>query len=395
MKDFSGAGILIIEKYKNQPVITLFGSNKLGFGDAGGKKDHNENPEETASRECREETENLIHLKSHELSQHGHPIQINRYIGYVMYVKNLSENDYNHNVHKIHNKCKQKHWKETNKMIRIPFNNINYKSNVMLDIHNKPRQIQSRAMAILKIGSRAIKQIISDNNPVDLYKHNVTNSRMSCLIGTYTYTLNNKSQYTQQHMLNPQLNLQTSPQLNPQMSPLYTSPYSPQFDPQNLPMYDPQSLAYAGEYAIYIAPRLSMYSDPFLLNCNKTWGGLHVTLTGFHFQNQPPIAKKFMEYISSLSMQPWSINVSKISVYDRMIYFDSSTLNQIADFLYTNGFQNVKGQKYANTMWHILCECPIPQNIVSLLAPLQWDLVLIQNTNGYIQWLDRYPLHTL
>ena len=102
-----------------------------------------------------------------------------------------------------------------------------------------------------------------------------------------------------------------------------------------------------------------------------------------------------MEYISSLSMQPWSINVSKISVYDRMIYFDSSTLNQIADFLYTNGFQNVKGQKYANTMWHILCECPIPQNIVSLLAPLQWDLVLIQNTNGYIQWLDRYPLHTL
>ena len=71
---YTGAGILIMELYKSNPVIILFGFNKTNFSDPGGLLNIGETPEMGACRECREETANLINIQPNELLQFGIPI---------------------------------------------------------------------------------------------------------------------------------------------------------------------------------------------------------------------------------------------------------------------------------------------------------------------------------
>ena len=123
----TGAGILILESYNSNVVVTLFGMNNTNYSDLGGHIDHGETPQNAAYREGREESENLINIKPHELLQYGIPIRLKQYLCYILYVTNLSSKDYMYNVNIIHNRCHENHtdvWKESNSMVRIPLNNI-------------------------------------------------------------------------------------------------------------------------------------------------------------------------------------------------------------------------------------------------------------------------------
>lgn len=84
-----------------------------------------------------------------------------------------------------------------------------------------------------------------------------------------------------------------------------------------------------------------------------------------------------------------------IKIKGKTISFKSKTLNNIADFLHSNGFYRVKGPKYSGHKWHITSECKIPANIKSILKKQTWSIVLISRQNGIINWLDRYPLNKL
>ena len=105
--------------------------------------------------------------------------------------------------------------------------------------------------------------------------------------------------------------------------------------------------------------------------------------------------EKFLKYISSIGTKSWKINTKTIKIKHNKIYIKSKTLDNIADFLFNNNFQRVKGPKHTNTKWHITSECEIPANIKQFLLNQTWSLVLVSRQNGVIQWLDRYPLNII
>jgi len=354
-----GAGILVVELYLGAPVVTLFGMNAMNYSDPGGRSNIGEKPEETAYREGREETENLINIKPHELLQYAMPIQINQYIAYIIYVENLSFQDYAHNVNLIYNNCQPRSWKETNSMARIPLNNIMMAAqglaNFAVDVNGSTVNIRARTMDIIRAASNIFLGL-PNVRPIPLYRHLVTTSRLPCLIGTYTYTLSPQAYYT----------------------------------PPPLPASGPYSNI---EYAVYIAPNLTEASNKFLYDCDKKWGGMHVTIAGYH-TNQPA-PKKFLKNISKSGKNMWTITDNTIKVKDNTIYFKSKTLDSVANFLHKNGFNKVKGPIYAKTKWHITSECTIPKNIKAILKNLTWSLVLVSRENNKIKWLKRYPLHIL
>ncbi|MCJ7636149.1 MAG: NUDIX domain-containing protein [Nitrososphaeraceae archaeon] len=356
-----GAGILIIESYKKNPVITLFGQNNMNYSDVGGKMDPGETPEVTAYREGREETANLINITPEELNYYAARIEFNGYVCYIIYINEIDFNDYAYNVNIIHSYCsyKEKHWMETNSMARVPLNNILSSANQHIDyssdINGYSIPIRGRTMGIIRTAFPIITSVVN-MQPVQLHKHLVTSSRLPCLIGTYTYTITGAAVYSK--------------------SPT-------QFSKKD------------GNYAVYIAPDLNRNSHPFLLNCNPTWGGMHVTIAGFHPDNF--VAKKFIKHISSQGSNEWTISVDKIRVKGKTIYFKSNTLDKVADFLNENDFHKIKGKKYAGVEWHITSECPIPslRELKRIFKNQTWSLVLIKEKNNKIKWLDRHPLHIL
>jgi hypothetical protein len=61
MQNITGAGILVVEFYKNTNCYVLFRSpHSKEYNDPGGLIDPGETPQESACRECREETANLL-----------------------------------------------------------------------------------------------------------------------------------------------------------------------------------------------------------------------------------------------------------------------------------------------------------------------------------------------
>lgn len=365
-----GAGILIIEQYMGTNVITLFGGRRYIFEDLGGKLDKGETPEEGACREAQEESANLLTIRPHELLKISKVCDLDGFLSYIIYVTGLKESVYKKNVQQIFKKCKSKHWKETRKMTRIPLdaiiNSTQQYINIVPDINGKQRTIRDRTSIIIRKSVHLIKSMIQ-SQPHTLVKKEIMKSKMRCLIGTKTFRIN-KYSFSQQGLHN----------------------YSNQFIQKATTGYPGR--VWGTQYAIFIAPRLTQSSSPYLLYCNKQWGGMHITLVGFNSTN-PEILNHLpiMAYGSGTNQQ-WSINVQDIITKRTSIHFNSKTLDKLANHLAVSGFANIKGPRFASQMWHMSSECAVPYNIRQILMNTGWDLVKVSNNNGMIQWHERYPL---
>lgn len=359
-----GAGILILELYKNNPVITLFGKNMTNYSDLGGKSDPGESMEETACREAREESVNLINISPHELVNYTVPIWHNNYAVYIIYVEGVYFSDYAHNVNHVQAYCdnnKQRHWKETNSMARIPLNNMlvaaqNY-LDYAIDVMGNPVNVRKRTMGIVR-DAMSILSNFPSFSPLKLYKHRVTSSHVPCLVGTYTYTVSPTSVYTQ-----PQVSITSSEKKNPV------------------------------KYAVYLVPNLDEKSAPYLSNCDRESGGMHIEITGFD-EDQPPV-KKFIKYLSNEGEKEWTISINKIKIKGKTIYFESNTLDQVAKFLKKNDFQKVRGPKYSDEKWNMTSDCKVPGNIKAILKDQTWSLAVAKKKKGNITLEDFYPLNIL
>lgn len=346
-----GAGILLIESYKGNPVITLFGKDNMNYSDIGGKTDPGELPEVTAYREGREETANLINILPEELKYYAAYMEFNTYAIYIIYVDGISFDDYAHNVNIIHSQCgtKELHWKETNSMARIPLNEIfmaaNQNVNMAKDIYGHIIPIRGRTMAIIRSGYHIINSLIL-NNPIILHRHLVTNSRLPCLIGTYTYTITGASIYKYK-----------------------------------------ENKKKEGVFAIYIIPDLNDNTDDFL-KCKR----LHIPLTGFSKNNDND---KIIKYLSKNNKNNdlWTVTIDKLKIKGSRIYFKSNTLNKIMEFLKDNGFKNIKDELFIESY----CKIPDINKLKKILKNQKWSFGIIKEKKEGtdIKLVDKYPLYVL
>jgi hypothetical protein len=190
----TGSGIFIIENYKNKKVVVLFGNDEE-YSDLGGKIDKGESSIDSACREAREESCNLFKFKPEQIKEISIPIQHRNYVSYFIYIKNLSLKNYYHNKDLIYAKCNKNthhHWMETNKATRIDLDVLIEKSlinnNIMYDINGNKIQVRTR---VLDLMNKAIKNGLFRQlkTPIDLYPKLTVQSKMKCLVGTYTYVL--------------------------------------------------------------------------------------------------------------------------------------------------------------------------------------------------------------
>lgn len=356
MQGITGAGILIIELYHGQQVCTLFGLNGKNYSDVGGSRDDGEIPIQTACRETKEETCNLITIKPTELQSLYQQnsvkmIQVKHYICYVIYINEIDARDYFYNVDIVFNQCRMSEYRESNSMARIPWgnmvtasmNNLNHAIDLNGDyVHIRKRTIDCVREFMAQYGGAPNLQPQSYNlQPIQLYKHNVTSSSFPCLVGTYTYTINPESYYNQpRHNIN-----------------------------------DINDMYNKNEYGIFIIP-----SDNYM-NCQA-----YIKLCGFH-KNQPS-PDKFLQYISSYGTRPWIINIMSIRI-KKYIYFKSKTLNNIATFLRNNNFHKVSYK------WYIRGCNEVIMNNINILSDQKWDLALVMKSFNGAKIIKKYPLNML
>ena len=158
MKKITGAGIFIVEFYKNENYIILVKSKNNLYDDAGGTRDINENPAETACRECREETRNLLNFNPSDLSYN---IVVKNYISFIVYVTGLSLNYYNHNM-TFTSMCPS-YWNETDDIIRIPLREINISSLPIVHLGKRTIILRKRTCDIIKILFPMLTKILPSN----------------------------------------------------------------------------------------------------------------------------------------------------------------------------------------------------------------------------------------
>jgi hypothetical protein len=117
----------------------------------------------------------------------------------------------------------------------------------------------------------------------------------------------------------------------------------------------------SSEYAVILSPGPTP---------DIRWGGYHVTITGFDNsnnmkgkvrdawlaanQNKPDYNFTDKTYSDKPTNNPkkyWTCSMGSSACGS--ICFNSNTLDKFADNLHKAGFENIKGQKYANQPWHI------------------------------------------
>lgn len=192
-----GAGIMIIEKYNNENVITLFGKkNNNTYADLGGVVDDPENYYETAFREAREESGNLIYITPSQLKKYGVPIKLQKYRCYLMYITNLSTKDYYDNMSHIFKHCVDYSchtWKETNDVVRFPINqfiNNNTKVNSYVDTNKIKHKIRTRTIEIINQNIDKIQKMVK-NPPIQLTRRRAVKTSIKCLNNTISYQIKN------------------------------------------------------------------------------------------------------------------------------------------------------------------------------------------------------------
>lgn len=97
---------------------------------------------------------------------------------------------------------------------------------------------------------------------------------------------------------------------------------------------------------------------------SQRWGGKHITLAGQHYNNNNPMYSSYLRENSVISIvnngsHYWTAHSgTKFTLRKTkkgyIAFFNSSTLDRIADKLYDLGFRNIKGPDYApHIKWHI------------------------------------------
>lgn len=287
MNAIKGAGILLIENYNNNQYITLFGNKGGKYEDLGGISEYGDLPEETAYMEGREESCNTVNITPAYLVKYGHIVDIMAYRCYVMYITNLSYRDYLKNAYQVHTQCSKSSWKESNDMTRIPIANILYMiqqgHHSVQDIFGKQVIIRDRTIHILKMGHTVILNLLT-TAPHVLIKNITIRSRMKCLIGTISYSLQT---YT-----------------------LANAPYG-----------------YI-QYAIYVVPNSKTLN----------YYGINILLAGFHPNNNKA---NILKHISNSGSINWHVNKHAIQLYTNTLTINSTTLHNIAIYMANHGFTNV------------------------------------------------------
>lgn len=226
MVQLTGAGIFIIEKYKNNICFTVF-KTKKGYNEPGGIIDKGETHQETACRECLEETANLIKIFPVNLAEY---VIIDKYIAYIVYLEGIMKKDYLNNIKITKQKCPHQ-WNETYDITRIPINNINFqKYSPVKDFNNETVILRMRTYKIMKAIEQKIPQLIK-KKPLQLQRYR-NNTSHKCLSDTITYTIKDTEQL-----------------------------------------------------ALFIAPDIQFTKYKKLKKCDKIFGGLHIKITDFDYNH--------------------------------------------------------------------------------------------------------------
>lgn len=182
----TGAGIMIIETYKNMNCFVLFKSSKNDeYNDPGGLIDPGESPLETACRECREETANLLKFNPSDLS---HNVVVGDYISYIAYVNGIHKTHYRQNIKIVKQKCSH-HWKENDKLVRVPIDKIDVKKlPYAKDYEGNTILLRGRTSRIVKAILNILPTILK-HSPYQLKKNITKLSRNPCLLKTISYSV--------------------------------------------------------------------------------------------------------------------------------------------------------------------------------------------------------------
>lgn len=200
-KQFSGAGILILENYykKNGDIIdsiivvrNRYTGRYMDFGGTYEKK--HKNLQETAHHELREESINLYNIAPKYFKTYF-DIPSGRNMFYRVYVLKINGSQrklfhYNKNI--IHSdKNAPRYWKETDDIAHIPIDNIDF--NVLnnkskfsiIDVNNRELKLTSRLKKALYYGKNIILKYknnkpLLDKNNIKIHKSkNFTNNTKS------------------------------------------------------------------------------------------------------------------------------------------------------------------------------------------------------------------------